>query len=107
VPRFPYRNTPDIAHHLSVGAVVVNDRHQVLTLRRQSREIILPTGTLNPRETLLDALHRELLEETGAEAKLVRYLGSTEMPFTWNGLRYNKTVLWHHMQLRTTVKPHP
>ncbi len=35
----------------------------------------LPTGSIQPGEALLDALRREMLEETGLEARIERFLG--------------------------------
>ncbi len=60
---------------------------------------VLPTGTLEPGETILAALHREVLEETGATAQADLFLGGWIMTFAWGGQQYHKTVLWHRMRL--------
>lgn len=55
---------------LVVGAIV-HDQHKILILRRSPDDDFmagieeLPSGTVEPGETLLEALHRELAEEIG------------------------------------------
>jgi 8-oxo-dGTP pyrophosphatase MutT (NUDIX family) len=100
---FPYDNSKENPYHLSVGSLLINHRGELLTLQRPDGFIILPTGTLKPKETLEDALHRELMEETGAKGRVKRYLGVTLMPFRWGGRPgsplYHKAMLWHEIEL--------
>ena len=122
---FPYPNNRKTPYHLSVGAVVRTNADGVLLIRRESGTYILPTETLKEKETLLDALHRGLLEETGVTADVICFLGTTEMPFNWydkpveeitrikkiwryllgsdgfyrNQKDYQKTMLWHEMKV--------
>lgn len=64
-----------------VAALLVR-RNKVLLLRRKPEEFMggmfeLPSGKVEPAETLLDALKREVKEETGLTVKMVQaYLGS-------------------------------
>lgn len=64
-----------------VGAVIERDR-RVLLLRRPADDFRggtweLPSGKVDPGENLLDALHREVKEETGLTVATVRtYLGA-------------------------------
>ena len=62
-------------HFVSVAALVENDRGQILMLRSPDRGWEYPGGMVEPRETLQQALHREILEETGASAKILALSG--------------------------------
>jgi 8-oxo-dGTP pyrophosphatase MutT (NUDIX family) len=83
VEPLPYPNDEAAHYHLSVGACVLNHAGEVLLLHRPSEQ----------------TLARELKEETGASAQLLRYIGATDMPFMWDGRAYEKTILWHELQL--------
>ncbi len=65
---------------LVVGAVLVR-RGRILLLRRKPNDFMaglyeLPSGVVEPGETLKEALYREVMEETGLKvAELKGYLG--------------------------------
>lgn len=59
----------------SVGALVTNECGDVLLVKSPLRGWEFPGGMLEAGETPLDALHREILEETGAQVKLVGMTG--------------------------------
>jgi 8-oxo-dGTP diphosphatase len=71
----------DGVHQLVVGAVIVNDGH-VLLLRRPQADFMggiyeLPSGKVEPGESLDNALRREVEEETGLPVTAITgYLGS-------------------------------
>lgn len=71
----------DGVHHLVVGAVIVNDG-RVLLLRRPQADFMggiyeLPSGNVEPGESLDNTLCREVEEETGlAVTAISSYLGS-------------------------------
>ncbi|HEV2374514.1 MAG TPA: NUDIX hydrolase [Streptosporangiaceae bacterium] len=71
----------DGVHQLAVGAVIANDRH-ILLLRRPHADFMggiyeLPSGKVEPGETLDTALRREVEEETGLDVTAITsYLGS-------------------------------
>jgi 8-oxo-dGTP diphosphatase len=71
----------DGAHQMAVGAVIANDA-QVLLLRRPADDFMggiyeLPSGKVEPGETLDTALRREVEEETGLRVTAITgYLGS-------------------------------
>jgi 8-oxo-dGTP diphosphatase len=71
----------DGVHQLVVGAVIANDG-QVLLLRRPQTDFMggiyeLPSGKVEPGESLDTALRREVREETGLDVTtLDSYLGS-------------------------------
>lgn len=71
----------DGVHQLVVGAVIANDG-QILLLRRPQDDFMggiyeLPSGKVEPGETLDTALRREVEEETGLHVSAITgYLGS-------------------------------
>lgn len=71
----------DQVHQLVVGALITNDG-QILLLRRPEGDFMggiyeLPSGKVEPGETLDTALHREVEEETGLQVSAITgYLGS-------------------------------
>ncbi|MCL2377893.1 MAG: NUDIX hydrolase [Defluviitaleaceae bacterium] len=89
---------------VSCGGVVIF-RGKVLLLYKnrhgKSMGWVLPKGTLEPNETHKAAALREVKEESGVTAKLIKYLGKTEYSFYSTGTddRYmvSKTVHWYLM----------
>lgn len=71
----------DGAQHLVIGAVIASDG-KVLLLRRPASDFMggiyeLPSGNVEPGETLDAALRREVHEETGLDIiSITSYLGS-------------------------------
>ncbi len=58
-------------HSVSVAGVIVDDRGRALLIqRRDNGQWEPPGGVLEPGETILDALQREVLEETGIKIAL-------------------------------------
>lgn len=64
-----------------VGAVITSSDGRVLLLRREAGDFLeglweLPSGGVDPGENLIDALEREVAEETGLDVTGIdRYLG--------------------------------
>lgn len=64
-----------------VGAVITSGDGRVLLLRREAGDFLeglweLPSGGVDPGENLIDALKREVAEETGLDVTGIdRYLG--------------------------------
>lgn len=52
----------------------------VIRRERYGTEWCLPKGKVNEHETLVDALNREIQEETGCQVSLVRFLGTDAYP---------------------------
>ncbi len=68
-----------------VGMVIVNPMGQVLTHTKSfypAGAFRIPTGGIGPDERVLDALRREVWEETGLEAEVQRLLAAIEYRFT-------------------------
>ncbi|RKT11106.1 8-oxo-dGTP diphosphatase [Streptomyces sp. 1114.5] len=64
-----------------VAAAVINHEGRILLVRRNPDDYMgglweIPSGTVEPGETILDALHRETAEETGlAIDQVTGYIG--------------------------------
>jgi 8-oxo-dGTP pyrophosphatase MutT (NUDIX family) len=65
---------PPTGYITSVRSIVL-DKDEVLVIRDPHNLHILPGGRIEPGESLLQALQRELLEETGCSVDKVEYLG--------------------------------
>jgi 8-oxo-dGTP pyrophosphatase MutT (NUDIX family) len=83
-------------HYIGVGGVVINAESQELLVvcerhRRTSRPYYkLPGGALQPGEHLVDAVLREVLEETGVQAKFESLVCFRH----WHGYRYGKSDIY-------------
>jgi len=53
-----------------VGCLIYNAKSEVLLIRHHKRGWEIPQGRVEEGENLIDALHREVLEETGVEIEL-------------------------------------
>jgi 8-oxo-dGTP pyrophosphatase MutT (NUDIX family) len=82
-------------HYVGVGGVVLNDKRELLVVcerhrRTQQRYYKLPGGALQPGEHLVEAVLREVLEETGVEAKFESLVCFRH----WHGYRYGKSDIY-------------
>lgn len=82
-------------HYIGVGGVVLNERNELLVVcerhRRTSQPYYkLPGGALLPGEHLVDAVLREVLEETGVEARFESLVCFRH----WHGYRYGKSDIY-------------
>lgn len=83
-------------HFIGAGAVVLNDRQELLVVnelhrRDQSRPYYkLPGGALHPGEHLVDAVTREVYEETGVRAKFDALVCFRH----WHGYRWGKSDIY-------------
>ena len=84
---------------VSAGGVVVFG-NAVLLLRKFNGDWVLPKGKVENSEGLKSAALREVLEESGAKAKIIEYLG--EISYDFKNIRENelvkKTVHWFLMK---------
>ena len=56
-------------------AVIVNNRKQIAVIETHNG-YFLPGGGMDPGETEMDALHRELMEETGYQISVLAEIGA-------------------------------
>ena len=86
---------------VSCGGVVIY-RGKILVLYKNYRNRyegwVLLKGTMEEGETQEETALREVLEESGAKARVVCYLGSTEYEFHGGGDTIHKRVHWYLMR---------
>ncbi|MCL2286897.1 MAG: NUDIX domain-containing protein [Firmicutes bacterium] len=93
---------------VSCGGVVIYRNKVLLLYKNQNgRHVgwVLPKGNLEPTETTTKAALREVKEESGVSARIVKYLGSTQYSFRSSkvdelgetGELLAKTVHWYLM----------
>ncbi|MDQ6672134.1 MAG: NUDIX domain-containing protein [Chloroflexota bacterium] len=82
-------------HYIGVGGVVINARQELLVVcekhRRTSKPYYkLPGGALQPGEHLVEAVTREVREETGVETRFEALVCFRH----WHGYRYGKSDIY-------------
>lgn len=85
---------------ISCGGVVFYRGKVLLLYKNQNGRYmgwVLPKGTLEEGESYRDAALREVLEESGSKARIVKYLGKTRYNFKGYEDIVNKTVHWYLM----------
>lgn len=63
------------SHFVSVAALVVNDREEILLVKSPWRGWEYPGGLIEPGETFQEALVREVREEAGVEIEITGFVG--------------------------------
>ncbi len=81
----------------SVSAMLLNSHGQMLLQRRSDNgRWGLPGGSVEIGESVTDAIRREVLEETGLEAEVVRLVGVYSDP-TFQVVRYGDGNVVHYI----------
>ena len=84
----------------SCGGVVIF-RGKILLLYKNIRNRyegwVLPKGTVEEGEDFKDTALREVLEETGAKAVIMKYVGQSAYSFSAGDEEIEKTVHWYLM----------
>ena len=84
----------------SCGGVVIF-RGKILLLYKNIKKkyegLVLPKGTVEPDEEYKDTALREVLEESGAKASIIKYIGKSDYTFTVPEDTVNKSVHWYLM----------
>lgn len=81
------------------GIVFYND--SILLLKKFNGDYVLPKGRIEDNENNIETAQREVLEETGVEAEVVKYLGEIHYTYTDNSEhmeKVHKTVYWYIMK---------
>ena len=85
---------------ISCGGVVIF-RGKILLLYKNYRNRyegwVLPKGTVEQGEEYKDTAIREVLEETGATATIIQYVGKSQYSFTIPEDTVEKSVHWYLM----------
>ncbi len=85
---------------VSCGGVVFHKGKVLLLYKNQSNKYsgwVMPRGTMEKNETMQETAIREVKEEAGATAKIIKYVGKTEYSFRGNNEVIKKTVHWYLM----------
>ncbi len=85
---------------VSCGGVVVHKGKMLLLYKDYKQKYVgwvLPKGTVEPGETHQATALREVREETGVEARIIKFIGSSEYTFQGHEDRICKTVHWYLM----------
>lgn len=84
----------------SCGGVVIY-RGKILLLYKNIHNKyegwVLPKGTVEEGEQFEDTALREVLEESGAHATIIKYIGKSTYNFNVPGNEVNKSVHWYLM----------
>jgi hypothetical protein len=96
-----FSGSKDYPHHISVGAILLNDEGKVAChyyeeqIRKYpSKFHTLMHESIELNETLEEALHRGLDEEFSAKAKIREYVGSLVINYNVEDSSIEKTVLY-------------
>lgn len=85
---------------ISCGGVVIH-RGKILTLYKSYKNKyegwVLPKGTVEDGETFQETAVREVLEETGVHASIIKYVGKSQYNFNIPGNMVEKEVHWFLM----------
>ena len=65
-------------HRLTAGALVRNEKMEVLIIKSPIRGWELPGGHVEEGETIEDTLKREVKEETGLEIDIEKFCGISQ-----------------------------
>jgi hypothetical protein len=104
-----FQRSKEQPYHISVGAVLTNNNNEVCiqylkdfyhpAVGSLSDFYSLMRETIEPNETIEQALHRGLLEEFGAVAELKSFLGSIVAMTPQEDYIFQKNTLYFHLKL--------
>ena len=93
---------PYATHYIGAGGVVLNDSNELLVVREKygfrgrPPTLKLPGGALRQGEHLIEAVEREVLEETGVHSRFESIVCFRH----WHGYRYGKSDIYFVCRLR-------
>lgn len=97
---------PFATHYIGIGGVVLTVDKELLVVRERygfggrTPTLKLPGGALQPGEHLVEAVEREVLEETGVHASFEAMACFRH----WHGYRYGKSDIYFVARLRPLSK---
>ncbi len=86
---------------VSCGGVVIYKWKALLLYKNQNGKYmgwVLPKGTVEDGEMHCQTAVREVREESGALANIIKYVGKTQYAFNGNNGAVRKTVHWYLME---------
>jgi len=92
-----------LKREVSAGGVVYYG-NAILMLKKYNGDWVLPKGKIQDDEELVETSIREVFEEGGVKADVIKYLGKINYTFknSWNNNEIvNKTVHWYLMKARS------
>jgi len=92
-----------VREEISSGGVVVFG-NAILLLRKYNGDWVLPKGKVEEEENTSHTAIREVFEEGGVKAEIIKYLGKIHYSFKNGWQEYelvNKTVHWYLMKARS------
>jgi 8-oxo-dGTP diphosphatase len=90
---------------IGVNVAIVSEERILLTLREDFDVWCLPGGQVDPGESLVDAAHREVREETGLEVRIERLVGMYSRPRWLDGTYH--VALFGATLVGGTLSPQP
>ena len=79
---------------------IIFDNERMVSMYRENGDRVyytFPGGGMEKNETEEECVVREVKEETGASAKIIKYIGKTVYTFKGSSDIVNKTVHWYLM----------
>ena len=88
-----------MVEEVSAGGVVIFG-NTILLLRKFNGDWVLPKGRVEKNENIRETAIREVMEESGVRAEIIRYIGMVH--YTYRNIKGNetifKTVHWYLMK---------
>lgn len=90
----------------SVCAVIINDNNEILLEQRSDNQLWgLPGGGVEIGESVTQALHREVIEETGLKIKIIDLIGIYSDPENYSIMSYPDGGLVQYVSITFKCKP--
>ena len=90
----------EVIEATSCGGVVFHKGKALLLYKNQNGRYmgwVMPKGSVESGESFKQTALREVHEETGVKAKIIKYIGKTQYNFRGTTDTVNKTVHWYLM----------
>ena len=85
---------------VSCGGIVIHRSKVLLLYKNQNGKYmgwVLPKGTVERGESMKQTALREVREEAGVSARIIKYIGKTQYSFRGTDDTVSKTVHWYLM----------